>query len=179
MNVPIPWGLLTSISVMLLFVGLLSTRLFAYTKRRWDPEPDQAEGFSLGRYEPMVRLLSEDDLVFLAAQPGYRPEIGAKLRRERRRIFRLYLQDLAQDFHRLHAEARTMVADAQKEHAELVGVLIRQQVAFWRAMLAIEMRLLTDVGLGKLDVRGLVESIEAMRLELARFNLTKVEAPAS
>ena len=36
-----------------------------------------------------------------------------------------------------------------------------------------------NVAIYSLDVRGLVESIEAMRLELARFNLAKVEASAS
>jgi len=169
MTWPVTLGLMISASVALVLTGLVLTRLLAYSKRR-DPDPDQADGFSLERYQPMVHLLSDDDLVFLAAQPGYRPDIGAKLRRERRRIFRLYLRDLARDFHGLHAQARKLVADSPAEHTELVAVLMRQQMAFWSAMLAVEMRLLTGrIGLGKLDVRALMESIEAMRLDLARF----------
>ena len=35
------------------------------------------------RLRPMARLLNEDDFRFLAAQPGYHPEIGRKLRLRR------------------------------------------------------------------------------------------------
>src|SRR5258708_34531219 len=61
--------------------------------------------FSMQRYQPMAMLLTDDDLLFLAAQPGYRPKMGKNFRRERRRIFRMYLRELAGDFHRLHAAA--------------------------------------------------------------------------
>ncbi len=174
MTVPTTLSLLISASVALALFGMLLTRLLAYTKRRHQENDD--DGFSQERYEPMIALLAEEDLIFLAAQPGYRPHIGAKLRRERRRIFRLYLQDLAQYFHRLHAEARILVADSQKEHADLVGVLVRQQFTFWCAIFRIEARLLTHAGFGKVDVRGLVEGIEAMRLDLARLTLSEASA---
>ncbi len=167
--------MITGGSVALLLAALASMRWRAY-RTGTDSEPEgESGGFSLARYEPMGRLLSEEDFLFLAAQPGYRPEIGARLRGERRRIFRRYLRELARDFHRLHAEARRMVANSTAEHSELVGMLLRQQVTFWRGLVAIEVRLaLGGVGLGKVDVRGLVEAIEGMRLELARFS-----APAS
>jgi hypothetical protein len=133
-------------------------------------ESGDSEGFSLDRYEPMSRLLAEDDFVFLAAQPGYRPEMGAKLRRERRRIFRLYLRELARDFRSLHREARAMVAESQAEYSDLVGLLIRQRLVFIRAMGLVELRLtVSRFSLGNVDVRGLLESMEAMRLDLARI----------
>jgi hypothetical protein len=132
-------------------------------------ESGDSEGFSLERYEPMSRLLAEDDFIFLAAQPGYRPEMGAKLRRERRRIFRLYLRELARDFRGLHREARAMVAESHAEHSELVGLLIRQRLVFLGAMTTVQLRLAASrFGLGNVDVRGLLESMEAMRLDLAR-----------
>jgi hypothetical protein len=149
--------------------GLLLIRLRSY-RNTPEGEPEGGDGFSLSRYEPMSRLLAEDDFRFLAAHPGYRPEIGAKLRRARRGIFRLYLRELASDFRWLHAEARQMVAESQAQHAELVGLLLRQQVTFWRAMALIEFRLLTDrAGLGKAEIGGLLEAVEAMRLDLARL----------
>ncbi len=127
--------------------------------------------FSLARYEPMARLLSEEDLVFLKAQPGFKPEIEKKFIRERRRIFRLYLQELAGDFHRLHAHARFMVASLPSESSPLVGMLVRQQVRFWYELAAIEMRLsLGGVGVwshGSLDARGLVEAIARMQAEIS------------
>jgi hypothetical protein len=167
--------------VALGFVGGAGVFLVAVALRRvilywpvWNSDSIVSEGFSLERYEPMAGLLSEEDFVFLAAQPGYKPEMGAKLRRERRRIFRLYLRELAQDFHGLHREARALVAESPEQHSELVGLLMRQQVAFWRAIAALEMRLAASrLHLANVDVRGLLESIEAMRLDLAR-----VAAPA-
>jgi hypothetical protein len=130
-----------------------------------------SEEFSFSRYEPMNRLLREEDLIFLAAQPGYRPEIGKNFRRERRRVFRLYLNELAGDFRRLHAQARGMVAESEEQHAELVGLLMRQQLRFWRSMMAIELRLVMHhAGIGEVDVRGLVDAFESMRVDLIRVS---------
>src|SRR5580700_10714906 len=90
--------------------------------------------FSFARYEPMARLLSDEDFLFLKAQSGFRPEMGRKFRRERRRIFRLYLHELSRDFHRLHAHARVVVSSLAAEHSALVGVLFRAQLRFWYEM---------------------------------------------
>ncbi len=128
-------------------------------------------GFSISRYQPMEHLVSEDDFAFLASQSGYEPEIGVRWKRERRRIFRLYLDELKRDFRRLHAEARAMAANADAESAELVGILMRQQLTFWRAMAGLELRLaLRAAGIGRVDVRPLIELLEAMRVDLARFS---------
>jgi hypothetical protein len=65
-----------------------------------------------------------------------------------------------------------MVAQSEEQYSELVGVLLRQQLRFWWAMAALEARLsLRRIGLGKVDVRGLVESVERMRLDLSRFGV--------
>jgi hypothetical protein len=131
----------------------------------------ESSGFSISRYQPMEYLLSGEDFAFLASQPGYQPEIGARWKRERRRIFRLYLDELKRDFQRLHAQARVMAAHADAESAELVGILMRQQFAFWRAMAGLELRLaLQTAGIGKVDVHPLMERLEAMRVDLARFS---------
>lgn len=130
---------------------------------------DETE-FCLDRYAPMARLLSDHDLDFLKAQPGFRPEIGKKFRRERRRIFRLYLQELARDFHRLHAHARAVVASLPAEHSALVGVLLRGQLRFWYEIASLEMRLtFSEVG-ASVDARALVEAIGAMHAEIKRLS---------
>ena len=130
--------------------------------------------FSLARYEPMARLLSEDDFSFLEAQPGYRPEMGRKFRRERRRIFRLYLEELARDFHRLHAHAREVVASLPAEHSEMVGVLLRGQFRFWYEIAALETRLTLSWAGVSVDARSLVEAIGAMQAQI-----TCLSAPAA
>ena len=150
-------------------------RLMSYRKSKASDcsAPDHAE-FSFARYEPMARLMSDEDLQFLKAQPGFRPEMGRKFSRERRRIFRLYLQELAADFHRMHAHARVVVASLPADHAPLVGMLIRQQLRFWYEISAVEMRLSLDrLGAGSIHVRGLharglVDALVAMQAEIGR-----------
>ncbi len=126
--------------------------------------------FSVARYEPMTRLLNSEDLLFLESQPGFRPEIGKKFVRERRRIFRLYLKELKRDFKRLHAHAREIVASMPADHAPVIGLLIRQQTRFWYEMTAIELRLSLDwMGLGAIDPRSLVNAIGSMHAEIGRL----------
>jgi len=144
--------------------GLLYLLIF----RRHDAEAvaDSRE-FSLENYDPMNRLLAEEDLVFLRAQRGHRPEMDARWRQERYRLFRLYLSELKLDFRRLHARARALVAHSDADSADLVGVLIRQEVTFLWALAGLEFRLLLyRTGVGGIRVAPLLELIEAMRLDL-------------
>jgi hypothetical protein len=121
--------------------------------------------FSMERYEPMARLLAREDVEFLRDTMGAR--MAARWARARRRIFRFYLRDLASDFGRLHAEARALVAESPEQYTHLVGVLMRQQIAFLRAMAEIEIRLaLSPLGLRRVDPGKLIQAIEAMRREL-------------
>ena len=117
----------------------------------------------------MATLLADDDLVFLQAQPGYRAAMGARWKRERRRLFRRYLYELKNDFRRLHRQAREMVAQSGVDSAGLVEVLMKQQMVFLRATSALEFRLaLLALGIGKVDVVPLMQLIEAMRVDLAQ-----------
>jgi len=110
---------------------------------------DETVDFSLDRYQPMGRLMAEEALVFLKSQPGYRAEIGERWKRERRRIFRLYLAELKADFRRLHAHARELVAGSGADSAGLVDVLMKQQVTFLMATTALEFRLALEwIGIG-------------------------------
>jgi hypothetical protein len=140
------------------------------SSRSQEAAAEEQVEFSLDRYEPMASLLSDGDLFFLKAQPGYTAEIGRKFSRERRRIFRLYLRELERDFSRLHAHARLVVASLSAEHASLVGILIRQQIRFWYEMAAVEMRLsLSWAGVTSVDARGLVEALGMMHVEINRL----------
>jgi hypothetical protein len=121
--------------------------------------------FSMEHYEPMARLLAREDVEYLRDKVGART--AARWARSRRRIFRLYLRDLASDFGRLHAEARLLVAESPEQYAHLVGMLMRQQITFLRTMAEIEIRLaLSPVGLVRVEPRKLIQAIEAMRREL-------------
>ena len=132
-----------------------------------DVTPAWLDCFSIQRYRPMERLLSEDDFRFLRSLPGYRPEIENRLRRERRAAFRRYLDRLIRDFHRLHAAARQAVAYSETDQSHLVGVLMRQRGEFAWVILKIEVRLaLHSIGLAHVKVSGLVTAMDAMSQEL-------------
>ncbi len=144
------------------------TRL-AQRRRHSTSYADVSANFSLDRYQPMAGLLADDDLVYLQAQPGYRAAMGARWKRERRRLFRLYLRELKSDFRRLHAQARELAAHSGAESAGLVEVLMKQQMVFLRATTALEFRLaLQAMGIGKVDVAPFMQLIERMRLDLAQ-----------
>lgn len=127
-------------------------------------DPNWWRCFSVERYRPLARLFSPDDYAFLAAQPGFRPEIACRLRAARRRIFRLYLRSIRRDFDRLHATARQFLLHARQDRPDLAMVLFKQRMMFSYAMAAIHGRLvLQTLGLGTVDVRRLVGVVEAMR----------------
>ena len=107
-------------------VGSLTGLLWVLTRMLWHrrrssatPISDETDAFSLDRYQPMGRLMAEEDFVFLKSQPGYRAEMGVRWKRERRRIFRLYLAELKADFRRLHAHARQLAGGSFKALGQL------------------------------------------------------------
>ncbi len=148
----------------ILVLAIVLVRLMMY--RAAGPDSDDTQEFSLERYQVMARLTSEEDFQFLAAQPGFRKPTGARLRRERRRIFRMYLSSLALDFRALHAAARELVADSPEEHADLVGLLIRCQFLFWWRIMLVELRLLMPATLPQLDIGPLIQPLESIRLRV-------------
>jgi hypothetical protein len=140
-----------------------------------ETDPAEADGsafaamFSLDRYAHLEGLLSDDDLRFLQSQPGFRPEMAKSWNRRRQEIFRAYLTDLKMDFARLHAMAREMAAHGGEESAPMISLLMKQQLAFWRVSTALEIRLtLQSLGIGRVDLRPLLEVMNAMQADLVR-----------
>ncbi|MEQ1885575.1 MAG: hypothetical protein ABL967_10975 [Bryobacteraceae bacterium] len=128
------------------------------------------ETFSAERYRPMERLLLAEEFASLTSQPGYNSEIGKQWLRGRRKVFRLYLEQLKHDFHRLHAAARLAVAESGEESSELVGVLFRQQITFMVVMTRVELRFAwSGLGFRPVDIRPVLELLDSMRLDLERF----------
>jgi hypothetical protein len=164
----ITWIAVGAVAVMALTIlGLgcvVWARLSGYGRVPATDEP----GMRMDRYEPLTRLLADDDLEFLRGLRGC-PTIAAEWKRARVRIVRLYLSDLAADFRCLHAKARALVAESPEQYSDLVGVLMRQQITFWRVMAEAELRLIFRwLDLERLDARRLVEAIATMEAEIGR-----------
>lgn len=153
-------------------VSLILWRLLAQTR---EPLPDASWllKFSVDRYRPMTRLLTESDFAFLAASGA---DAGAvrRLRAERRRIFRAYLSNLVRDFNRIHRAARIFLLDSEQDSSQAAMRLMRIRVSFELALLRVRGRLvLHALGIGGVDVRRLLDSLDLVRADVRVF------APAS
>jgi hypothetical protein len=153
-----------------------------FMHRKASPRPnadfsaDQCLVLSLDKYQPMGRLLGEDDFRFLAAQPGFSKEMGRRFRAERRQIFRGYLRNLKKDFGRLSLALQILIVHSAEDRGDLASSLIRQRLLFALGMLAVEGRLvLHAAGVGTVDVGGLLQSLQTMQDQM-RLLLTPPEA---
>jgi hypothetical protein len=122
---------------------------------------------SIERYRPMMRLLDGGDIAFLRTQPGFTPSMASKLRQQRSKLFRGYLNCLTGDFSRVCSAIKLVMLHSQYDRPDLATALIRHQVMFGMGMLAVYFRLaLYRWGLCGVDVAGLVNIFDVMRLEL-------------
>lgn len=74
------------------------------------PNLDRLSRFTADAYRPLARLLSTDDIAFLRSMPGHRPAKERMFRRERYRLFRLYLLGANADFRALKNAALYLAA---------------------------------------------------------------------
>jgi hypothetical protein len=118
------------------------------------------------RYRPMLRLLDGGDLDFLRSKPGFRPQV-ARVRKERCRIFLGYLRCLNSDFDRVCRAMKLLMLQARDDRPDLATLLLRHQVVFALGMATVYFRLfLYRWGLCGVDVTGLVNTFDAMRVQL-------------
>jgi hypothetical protein len=166
--------------------GLVYTRIHGYRRalRRKKPErieapraePSGEPGVEfplarhqppLARYDPMFRLLTGADADFLLRN-RHCPKVGRQWERSQRRVVRLYLRELAADFQSLHREARALVALSPQQHPRLLAFLFKQQFAFWRTLVWIEVRLsLGGSGMPRVNPEALAGAFEALRREIS------------
>ena len=165
--------LIVLVAAVVLVVGFAVIFWALATRRGAEaPTTQWLDEFSLESYAPMERLLGQADITFLASQPGYRPEIGKRLMRERRRIFKSYLTNLAQDFNQLIALGKLMLVYSHEDRPEFARNLLRQQARFYCTFCALRLQLaLHPLGWGSVDARGLVESVEAIRFQIEQLAL--------
>lgn len=162
---------------LILSVGLIATGLFAVLilrlakrSRAGPVQPDFIDSFSISRYRPMERLLSEADYSFLASQPGYDPSISRKLRARRRKVFRAYLAAISRDFERLYATAKQVAVYSEHDRADFIALLVRQKVLFEFALMLAYTRLaLSAAGIGTVNVRGLFEALDQISDQVRNF----------
>jgi len=138
--------------------------------RRYDAAsctPAWLETFSMDRYAPMERLLDPSDLQFLASQPGYRPEIGKRLLKERRQIFTSYLGRLVRDFNQVVAVGKWMIVSSATDRPGFGAALWQQQAAFYWSVCLIRCKVAVyPWGWTAVDVPGLLCTLERLHEEI-------------
>lgn len=158
------WVLLgISLTAALGFFGLILLRQRTNLRVRAE-DWEWANEFSVDKYRPMQRLLSEEDCLFLKSQPGYHPSILQALRKDRRRVFRVYLRSMRRDFNRLYLAAKEAAMYAHGSELNLLEMMVRQRAVFLWALAVVEMRLaLYTLGIGTVDIRPVLGYLEAMQ----------------
>jgi hypothetical protein len=125
------------------------------------------DGLSIDRYRPMLRLLDEEEVQFLRAQPGFTAEMVAKFRIQRCRIFRQYLRDLDDDFKRICMALKVLIAQSKYDRPELASLLFQNQMTFaYGMMMARFQSVCYRYGVGTVDVTCLLKLFDGMRLEV-------------
>jgi hypothetical protein len=145
--------LVVIVAFSLALMYLTRVRMLESAAQSHAPQPDSE------RYRPMLRLLAESDLNF-----GNSPALRRKLRSRRREMFRAYLRCLAKDYGRLLSGVRLVMVESGVDRPDLAKTLLRSRTLFAMTLCRIEVNLwLHALGIGKVDVSGLVDALDAMR----------------
>ena len=121
----------------------------------------------------MLRLLAEDDFRFVSTNPG----LEKTLRAERRRLFRGYLRCLTRDYGSLLGGLRHAMVQSGFDRPDLARALVQYRFSFAMELCTAEIRLaLHAAGIGKVDISGLVDALDALRTQAGSFQ--SIPAPA-
>ena len=168
---------IAALAVITMLIGTFAL-LFWKLATRSDNQACTAEwfeNFSVDSYALMERLLDRSDFEFLAGQPGYKPEIGVRLLKERKKLFLGYLRTLIADFNRLLRIARLMIVYSTQDRAEFAKILWREQVSFYFAVCAVRVRVaLYPIAWTPVQVSNLVRALDQIRNQVAELGFQPI-----
>jgi hypothetical protein len=168
MTLPITVAIAT-ILILIVGVMLLVSRLGS-EKRVLPVTTEWLSELSTERYRPMLRLLDATDFQFLRAQKGFTSEMERRLRRQRVQAFRGYLRLLVADFDRIVAALRVILVQSAQDRPELASLVLQRRLSFAMGLIEVQCRLaLFGLGWSRVDVSGLIQLFEGMRLDLHKL----------
>jgi len=134
---------------------------------------------SVDRYQPMLRLLNEEDISFLRSQPAGSSALVKRLRRQRYLVFRSYLGSLQRDFHRGCEVLTFLLLQSQSDRRDIFRALLLSRVRFSLAVLRVHWRLLLyRWNIASVPAGHLIGLFECLRLELFAINPASGDARA-
>jgi len=156
-----------ALALLLLVIGGILIRNILRTGSNLPLSADWIEELSIERYRPMLRMLDSADIEFLRSQPGFTPQMGAKLRQQRAQMFSGYLRSLESDFARVCSATKLVMLHSNQDRPDLARTLLRQQFQFATGMLNVRCQLfLYRWGLCGVEVSSLLKLFDGVRLEL-------------
>src|SRR5262245_49446931 len=177
MNLVLAVTVLVSTAALVALVRLL--RKMSDAGRNLPVTADWIDELSIERYRPMMRLLDGEELNSLRSQPGFSPQDARRLREQRCRTFRNYLDSLCTDFGRICGAIKILMVQSKDDRPDLAASLVRQQFLFASGLLAAEVRLVMyRFGFCGVEVTNLLKNFELMRLELRHLVPTAMPAGA-
>jgi hypothetical protein len=164
---------LIAVALLLAAFGALAWQVMPQVQVPHGAEPGSLPVISADRYRPMLRLLSDDDLNFVSANANLRKT----LRTRRRELFRAYLRCLTRDYAHLLAGVRYAMVQSGLDRPDLARALAKNRTLFVLAIYKVEFRLaLHAVGMGKVEISGLVEAIESLRSQVSVLSAAPMAA---
>jgi hypothetical protein len=132
---------------------------------------ETSEGMDLSwkDYRPLDRLLAPTDFDYLRSRGVEEAKIQ-KLRVERRKIYRMCLRSLSQDFNRVHAALNVMIVQSREDRSDLVAELAKQRFAFYRNLMMVEFRLTMHAcGFERMPAINLLQPMEILQSQLRQM----------
>lgn len=122
-------------------------------------DPGWWQLFTAEKYAPLGHLLDGSEFAFLEAQCGQNRSLVRRFRARRARIALEFLNEMRADFGRLQSIGMALVA-AGRGTAGFEEELFRHRIRFTRNWWRVRSQvLLWQLGLGGVDVEGLLESM--------------------
>ena len=119
---------------------------------------------------PLERLLDPTEFAYLRNRGLSKGRIK-ELRRQRLRLFRLYLRRLTLDFHAVHAALEVALVNSAEDRPDLARELGKQRLLFYRGLLSVECHLvLYAAGIHTAPSLDLIRPLERLHVQFCQLS---------
>jgi hypothetical protein len=166
-------------AVLLLITGFIGRSLLHLFRQPFEFDPERVENFSVTDYSVMTMLLCDEDREFVRRQPAYTRALLRRFKAERRRVFRMYLNQLIDEYRHLDAAAKFVALHSSQAPSEDLRFIFWQGLRFWYQVRRLRsLLLLHNLGLSAPDLKGLFQPVEGTRKRLARLCPSAEQVPS-
>lgn len=159
-------------SILFLCLLIWLTGRLVRTRKVFDVDLGWWQSFNPERYEPVGRLLSEQDIDYVAGLAGCDRRMAAEFKRQRVRLMRRYLREMSADFDRLQALGQLMV-EAGTAGRELREQLFEQRLRFTLSMVSAQLQIAGfSAGISRVDTTGLVGALNGLAAGVRQQSLS-------